>query len=293
MHILEFTVPPLLHYITSGHTKFTVGDRHVSRRNIRVFDLLVVQRGCLYIGEETDLFEVSAGNALILRPDCYHYSTDSCREPTEYYWLHFQTTGSWITTNSAPTSRQPQPYDSLTESQLFDARTFPFRLPQYTKLAQPGKLEQVLDQIIAMGPEAHLSASQFKQQILFQEMLRQLSSSIETDRSTPATACAEQAAAYLRSHYREEITAQALGEALNFHPIYIARCMNKEYGHSPTDYLLRYRIEQSKLLLMQTDFTIARIAEEVGFNQAPYFSSCFLRMEGISPRKYRQRFSQG
>jgi AraC-like DNA-binding protein len=67
--------------------------------------------------------------------------------------------------------------------------------------------------------------------------------------------------------------------------------MKKEYGQSPMDYLLRYRIEQSKLMLMQTDYSIARIAEEVGFNQAPYFSSCFLKVEGLSPRQYRQRFS--
>jgi len=144
---------------------------------------------------------------------------------------------------------------------------------------------------VALNPEAHLNSSRFKQQILFQELLRQLASGIESQLSTPAAACAEQAAAYLRSRYREEITARSLGDALNFHPVYIARCMHREYGLSPAAYLMRYRIEQSKLLLMQTDFPIARIAEEVGFNQTPYFSSCFLKTEGISPRRYRQRFS--
>lgn len=265
----------------------------MSRRNIRVFDLLAVRSGCLYIGEEERRYEVAAGSALILRPDSYHYATEGCREPTDYYWLHFQTTGNWAATNTVPPRQQPEPYDAWTESQKFDTSTFPLVLPQYAKIAQPGKLEETLDQIISIGPEAHLSASQFKQQILFQEVVRQLSASTESDRSTPATACAEQAAAYLRSHYREEISAQTLGDSLNFHPVYIARCMNKEYGHSPMDYLLRYRIEQSKLLLMQTDYTIARIAEEVGFNQAAYFSSRFLKAEGISPRRYRQRFSRG
>jgi AraC-like DNA-binding protein len=293
MHLLEFTVPPLLHYVASGYTECAIGDRHVSRRNIQVFDLLVVKRGCLYIGEEKRRYEISAGSSLILRPDGYHYSTEGCKEPTGYYWLHFQTTGSWEATSKVPPNRQPEPYDNWAESQQFDVRKFPVGLPQFSNLPQPGKLEDILEQIIALGPEAHLSSSQFKQQVLFQEVVRLLSANIERDRSTPATACAEQAAAYLRSHYRDEITARTLGESLNFHPVYIARCMNKEYGHSPMDYLLRYRIEQSKLLLMQTDYTIARIAEEVGFNQAPYFSSCFLKTEGISPRQYRQRFSQG
>ncbi|UQZ85178.1 DNA-binding transcriptional regulator AraC [Paenibacillus konkukensis] len=65
--------------------------------------------------------------------------------------------------------------------------------------------------------------------------------------------------------------------------------MQKEYGVPPFEYLLRYRIEQAKLLL-QTDLSVARIAEEVGFNQAAYFASCFTRAEGISPRTFRKQF---
>jgi len=264
MEILEFTVPPLLHYIAGGPTEFRVGDRHMNRRNIGLFDMLAVTEGTLYIGEEDRKYEVGAGTALILRPDRYHYATEGCREPTR-----------WQATQSAPPRSMP----------------FPLVLPQFGKIAQPGKFVETLEQIVALNPEAHLNSSRFKQQILFQELLRQLASGIESQLSTPAAACAEQAAAYLRSRYREEITARSLGDALNFHPVYIARCMHREYGLSPAAYLMRYRIEQSKLLLMQTDFPIARIAEEVGFNQTPYFSSCFLKTEGISPRRYRQRFS--
>ncbi|WP_375782039.1 AraC family transcriptional regulator [Paenibacillus baekrokdamisoli] len=35
------------------------------------------------------------------------------------------------------------------------------------------------------------------------------------------------------------------------------------------------------------------MAEEVGFNQAAYFTSCFSKYEGLSPREYRQLFSHG
>jgi len=152
-------------------------------------------------------------------------------------------------------------------------------------------MEELLNQLDQLKAGAHLSTTQFKQQILFQEIVQLLSASMNSSRSSlQSTVCAEQAASYLRTHYREEITAQKLKDSLNFHPVYIARCMKQEYGCSPMEYLLRYRIEQSKLLLMQTNYTIARIAEEVGFNQAPYFSSSFLKIEGISPRQYRQRF---
>ncbi|MFC5403464.1 helix-turn-helix transcriptional regulator [Cohnella soli] len=293
MNLLELAAPPLPYYIASGRTSFRIGDKHMSRRNILLFDLLVVTKGCLYMGEEDRQYEVAGGHALILRPDCYHYATAGCSEPTEYYWLHFQASGNWKATDARPP--QPiRPQDATTvESLKFNAMHFPLLVPQYAAIAQPTKMEELLAQIVALGPSAHLTASRFKEQTLFLDVLRLLSAGIEDDRSVPATSCAEQAAAYLRMHYREAITAQALGEALNFHPVYIARCMNKEYGYSPMTYLLHYRIEQSKLLLMQTDFPISRIAEETGFNQAAYFSSCFLKCEGLSPRQYRQRFSLG
>ncbi|QTH42486.1 AraC family transcriptional regulator [Cohnella sp. LGH] len=291
MELLEFTLPPLPHFIASGFTKFTIGEKHMSRRNIGVFDMLAVMKGCLYIGEGDRRYEVSEGTALLLRPDAYHYATEGCREKTDYYWLHFQTAGSWRATDTVPPRRTPELRDERDESYKFDTSSFPLVLPQFARLPQPGKFGELMEQIIALAPEAHLNASRFKQQVLFQEALRQLTASIESQLASPAAACAEQAAAYLRNHYREEITARSLGEALSFHPVYVARCMQKEYGLSPMAYLLRYRIEQSKLLLMQTDFPIARIAEEVGFNQAPYFSSCFLKTEGLSPREYRQRFS--
>lgn len=95
MSLLQFSSPPLPHYIISGLTHFPQGFRHVNRHNINVFDLLVVREGCLYLGEEDRKYEVQAGEALILRPDCHHYGTADCREDGSYYWLHFQTPGPW------------------------------------------------------------------------------------------------------------------------------------------------------------------------------------------------------
>lgn len=293
MNVLNFTVPPMLYYIVSGLHSFTPGHYHMSRHNIGVFDLLVVNQGCLYISEGGVPFEVRAGQALLLRPDSYHFSTDSCKEHTTYYWLHFKTTGDWNTTKNTEVSMEKEAtrMENSFHTDEFNIRTFTLHLPQYITLIQPSRVEELLSQLNQLVPKSHLSDTPLQQQLLFLEILQQLSASLSYEHPSPSKACAEQAASYLRSHYREHITAQLLGESLNFHPVYIARCMNKEYGCAPMEYLLHYRIQQSKLLLMQTSYTIARIAEEVGFNQAPYFSSSFIRIEGTTPREFRKRFS--
>ncbi|WP_367399863.1 helix-turn-helix domain-containing protein [Paenibacillus sp. 1781tsa1] len=67
--------------------------------------------------------------------------------------------------------------------------------------------------------------------------------------------------------------------------------MLKVYGMTPMEYLLHYRIEQAKKLLLQTSWSVARIAEEIGFNHVSYFSSCFSKKEGISPSNFRNKFT--
>ncbi|ULL13603.1 AraC family transcriptional regulator [Paenibacillus sp. H1-7] len=287
MSVLQFVSPPLPHYIASGYTIFHPGDKHMSRRNIGVFDLLVVTRGCLFIGEEDRHYEVSGGHALILRPDRHHYPTKGCEERTEYYWLHFDTTGKWGQVEEAENERPREPSGEKT---AFTMETFTMLLPQFVSLPLPKATYEPLRQLSELEQESHMSWARWKLQLIFQGLLEQLSSSLDRRTASPGAHVAEQAASYLRMHYKEEVTARQLGEALNFHPVYIARCMQKEYGVSPFDYLLRYRIEQAKLLLLQTNHSIALIAEMVGFNQAAYFASCFAKVEGIPPRTYRQRF---
>ncbi|AFH59933.1 AraC family transcriptional regulator [Paenibacillus mucilaginosus K02] len=287
MTILEFTAPPLPYYIASGFEPMRPGRKHPNRRSIGVFDLLVVTSGCLYMGEEDRHYDVTAGHALILRPDCHHYPVQPCLEPTEHYWLHFGTTGAWSAAETLPS----QPAGEREEKKYFTMETFPMRLPQFIRLPRPAAVYEPLRQLTELEPESHRSWARWKLQLTFQSVLEQLSGALEAQAAVPGAKVAERAASYLRAHYREVVTAPMLGEALNFHPVYIARCMQQEFGCSPFEYLMHYRLEQAKLKLLQTDLSIARIAEEVGFNQPAYFTSCFTKQEGVTPRMYRKRFS--
>ncbi|THF79872.1 helix-turn-helix transcriptional regulator [Cohnella fermenti] len=290
MELLQFTIPPLPHYIGSGYTVGEIGDRHVSRKNIGVFDLLFVTEGCLFVGEEEREYEVSAGHALILRPDCSHYGSKGCEVRTNYVWLHFQTTGSWRPLDSSESPESGDPASYWDNFDAYETQTFPLVLPQFAKVSHAGKAQDVIDRLIGLEPLAHRSATRFEQHAAFQQLIGYLAESVEPHRPSQGRRCAEQAAAYLRENYRREITAKEIGESLSFHPVYIARCMQQEYNCSPMEYLLRYRIEQSKRLLLQTDLTVSRIAEETGFNQAAYFSSCFTKIVGMSPRTYRKQY---
>ncbi len=290
LSVLQLSVPPMPYFIVNGFAANEPGFKHPNRRNIGVFDMLLVRSGCLYIAEEDRKYEVSAGDMLILRPDKHHYPTAPCQEETLYYWLHFQTSGEWRVSdpNESETSddREEKIPDRL---RVFIPQTIKFHIPQSFHIPKPAKLFALMDQMIELGARSD-SLSRWKQQTLFQNLLERLHESWQSDETASSARCADQAASYLRQHYHENVSAQALGEALNFHPVYIARCMQKQFGCSPFEYLMHYRLEQAKLLLLQTDLPITRIADDVGFNQAAYFTSCFVKYVGATPREYRRRF---
>lgn len=292
MNIIRFKAPPLPHYIICGQLDMQPGARHLNRTNLGVFDLLVVMEGCLYLGEEDQRFDVTAGHAVILLPDRHHYPTQPCRELTRTYWLHFDTTGEWsVLDPAAAADRQMEQDQPRRKPSSFHAEPFDILIPQFMELSQPERVYETLRMLEQLNTSIHLGGARWSQQLLFQELLRLLAASLNVQRKSPATLCAQKAASWLRQHYREPVTVRELAEALNFHPVYIARCMQREFGCSPTEYLMRIRIQHAKLLLVQTGEPIASIAEQVGFRLPSYFSACFRRLEGISPRQYRQRFS--
>jgi len=290
MSIIEFAALPLPHYIRGGFSLAGPGRKHPERCGIGEFDLLVVSQGCLYIGEEDRHYEVSEGHALILRPDLHHYPTAGCVEKTGSFWVHFHTAGKWRMEGEEERSAHADE-SAPDPERTFRMKTFQIRVPQFTRLLQSAKMYECLRQLTALERDSHLDWVRWEQQALFQDILMLLAAGVDAKSPSPGAEVADQAASYLRKRYRERITAKELSGALNFHPVYIARCMKKQFGCSPMEYLMRYRLDQAKLLLLQTDLPVSQIAQEVGFQQAAYFTSCFGRWEGVTPREYRQRFA--
>jgi AraC-like DNA-binding protein len=69
---------------------------------------------------------------------------------------------------------------------------------------------------------------------------------------------------------------------------YLTYSFRREVGMTPIAYLNRYRINQAKSLLEETDKNVTEIAMLVGFFDSGYFSRVFRRQVGVSPDAYRR-----
>ncbi len=283
--MLRFISPPLPHFMTCGEDTYPAGGRHADRSGIGVFDLLIVTRGCLHMAEEALPVAVPAGGFGLLRPDRAHRTTDPCGEETHFYWIHFQTLGGWNETASADSGNLPRPEASDYSTIV----PFTHDLPQSGRLQSPDTAYSRLRRLLALQSETS-AASRWKQQLLFQELLLQLHEETSLPASSSYLAIAEEAAAFLRRNFRESFNYKKMSEELHFHSNYISLCMKRAYGCTPLDYLTRYRIEQAKRLLVDTNDAIGRIAEHVGFGSFPHFVRSFGRLAGTTPKAFRMRF---
>ncbi|MBW7474251.1 AraC family transcriptional regulator [Paenibacillus oenotherae] len=277
--LLTFISPPLPYFIESNRTTYEPGDEHPSRRNLGVFDLLFVHSGALHIGEGDHRWTVGPGGLLILRPDSWHYSVKPCSEETVLDWVHFQTAGPW-----------EELEDSSSSGKLSgDYYSHAIRLPKFMLLPAPEEAIALLDKLqeAASGTS---NAAFWQRQQWFLGLLQLLDESWRSDSAKAPIAVAEEAAAFLKQHYRQTVTNAMLGDSLGLHPNYIARCMSEVLHCTPQQYLHAYRMDQAKLLLMKTNWPIARIAEETGFKQTPHFSRSFSEFAGATPLEYRKKF---
>ena len=93
---------------------------------------------------------------------------------------------------------------------------------------------------------------------------------------------------YINEHYNEDINLETVANIVHLNPSYFSSIFKKEVGVSFSNYLNKIRIEQSKLLLKNTDSSIVEIALEVGFEDQSYFSKVFKNLTKMTPKQYRQ-----
>lgn len=92
---------------------------------------------------------------------------------------------------------------------------------------------------------------------------------------------------YLEDHYAEKITLSSIADHIHLSPGECSRFFRRATGLSLFEYLIQYRIRQSKKLLRETDLDIAQIAQESGFSSQSYYTACFRKLEGCTPRQFR------
>lgn len=98
---------------------------------------------------------------------------------------------------------------------------------------------------------------------------------------------------YIKTNYSSELYLNDIAEKFYLNVSYLSVLFKKATDKTFTEYITDLRMEKAKNLLADTGFTIAQIAEKVGFNDYYYFNKIFKKYFEITPKQFRLKRTVG
>jgi transcriptional regulator GlxA family with amidase domain len=96
---------------------------------------------------------------------------------------------------------------------------------------------------------------------------------------------------WIAHHYDEPAPVAAMVKISGLPERSFKRRFQQATGMSPLEYVHTLRLEEAKQMLESGDTPVEAIANEVGYEDAGFFSRLFRRQVSLTPAQYRKRFS--
>lgn len=213
------------------------------------------------------LYPVNSNNLVIINPNVPHTEVSLNAQPLEYIVLGIE--GIALASDD----------NSNGQFSILD---------HYESVEVSGCLRNILREM-EMRNKGYEDICQAYMEILIIRLMRNTDLTVPVQSALPSgnRQCAA-VRRYIDLHFKEPLTLELLAEEVHMNKYYLVHAFKREFGLSPINYLISKRIEESKYLLAETDLSVSRIAQLLGFSSPSYFSQVFHRTENISAKEYRK-----
>ena len=126
---------------------------------------------------------------------------------------------------------------------------------------------------------------------LMLELVAGLSRRLNISVKTKRPRWLEKARDILEADFHDSISFARVAEAVDVHPVHLARVFRKHYDCTPGEYVRRLRIDFACRELSQSDRTLVEIALAAGFAHQAHFSRVFKAQTGMTPSAFRALFT--
>ena len=252
------------HFVMKGHHCHTC------------FELFYVESGdCRFLVDE-HIFDLHAGDFILLPPMTLHYS--------RYVFGPCRRTVILFRDEDIPEEIKQQ----MPGAGRFFSRTAVFQAPQAYRA-------QVISSLKEMTAEEKIrdERSPLLLKLRLQALLLQCSRVCNFLLEPPADIHTtdeqiQQAAHYICQYYTEPLTSADVAKAVGFSPNYLSRKFRTATGIGLHEYLVFVRLQHAAQELLSTSDSITTIALRCGFSDSNYFKDSFKKKYGVTPRNYRK-----
>ena len=251
----EFDKKALYYTCDFGHY-FCTKDYLIERESLNLFLLFYVTSGNIFV--KTKNFDVNAKSGEIILLDCREQHIYCCNDAGEFLWFHF---------NGIAASPYVEHLYEKIGIHYRGNRAEKLRL-HFQEIISAAAKPIVNEPVVSHNIDGILAALSAESAVTINELLRP---TLE----------------YIAKHFDEPISIDELANLSLMSQSNLIRYFRRCLDVTPHEYLLLYRLKQSKRLLVSTTESIERIAELCGFNSASHFARAFKKENQMTPKEFR------
>ena len=109
-----------------------------------------------------------------------------------------------------------------------------------------------------------------------------------SDSKAPARIIYDQVVKYIHKHCKERLTCTKVAEDFSYHPASLNRIVRENAGMSLHRVIVCAKVDEAIRLLLETDLSIAEIAQQLSFYDSSHFTKTFCDITGRSPSSFRK-----
>lgn len=144
---------------------------------------------------------------------------------------------------------------------------------------------------LLLDPYKHLTPiSKLKTKTSFYLFVQYMLLAIQQHNKTKHSELMLKAVDYMHKRYNKPISVTQISTIIGIERRRFAYLFERYTGMTPNHYLTSFRMKRSRELLRTQHYTVAQIAELVGYHDSFYFSRVFKKYNGISPSEYRKKY---
>ncbi|QGQ98040.1 AraC family transcriptional regulator [Paenibacillus psychroresistens] len=232
-----------------------------------IFHYVHSGKGIMRIGDQ--IYNINQGQGFLICPDTIIYYKADDDDPWTYTWVGFQ-------------GLYAKAY--LERAQL--SRTKPIFYTHGNLWFEGFLDEMVKAKNIERNSDVGLQSIMYR---FFAELI--LTAPELKEVPTPAhtkEAYIRKAIEYLEIHYSQKISVLNIAQFVGLDRTYLSSLFKEKLGLSLQIYLLQFRMNRAKELLLNQDLTIGDISRSVGYTDPLLFSKMFKKINRVSPKAYRE-----
>ena len=249
--------------------------------------LIYVIQGSISVVEGETEYEIGAGDLFFLKAGLHHYGVTPSAPNTRWIYVHFLL--EQLEAEEEPVEFSL--YASHLQGQEFTKEDYEYTIyiPKLLHMKKGSAVEGKLYHLVEWFHSSNPLRVGYMNPLL-QEILMDCYMEAERENIYPNTQIIYEIIHDLEDHTRENFESKRLEETFHLSYKHLCRIFKQATGRTLTQYQTELRINEASGLLRETTNQISDISNYMGFSDPLYFSNVFKKINGLSPRSYRQQY---